>query len=109
MDSLILKLTIMADQNNPHFKEIFWFIVLTTICVLGYCTAVSFINVPEKNMRVVDTITGFLLGTVLSSGIGYLLGGNPTAPHTPINKIDNVEQLDSKTEINNNKSPEQGS
>lgn len=92
----------MSDQNNPHFKEIFWFIVLTTFLVMAYCTAVSFYNVPKENMRVVDTITGFLLGTVLASGIGYLLGGNPAAaPHSPVNKIENVEQLDSKTEINN--------
>lgn len=93
----------MADQNNPHFNKIFWYIMVTSIIVICYCIAVSFFNIPEKNMRVVDTITGFFF-TVLSAGYGYLLGGNPAAPpHSPVNKIENVEQLDSKTEINNGK------
>lgn len=84
----------MADQNNPHFTQIFWYIIMTTILVMGYCIAVSFLNVPEKNMRVVDTITGFFF-TVLGAGYGYLLGGNPAAMQHPQNQIGNVENLDS--------------
>lgn len=85
----------MADQNNPHFPAIYRFIFFTTILVFIYCAAVTFVEVPEKNTRVVDTITGFLLGTVLASGIGYLLGGNPVASHSQ-NKINNVENIEVK-------------
>ena len=84
----------MADHNNPHFPAIYRFIFFTTILVFIYCAAVTFLEVPKENTRVVDTITGFLLGTVLASGIGYLLGGNPTASHQ--NKIDKIENIEVK-------------
>lgn len=75
----------MADQDNPHFTKIFWYIVFTTTLVFAYCVAVSFYPIPTQNTRVVDTITGFLLGTILSAGVGYLLGGNPIISRKPAN------------------------
>lgn len=69
----------MADQNNPHFKPIFYYIVFTTIFAFGYITAVTFLTVPKENQRTVDTVTGFLLGSVVMAGVGYLLGGNPAS------------------------------
>ena len=73
----------MADMDNPHFNKIFWYIVFTTGMVFLYCVAVSFFPIPTQNTRVVDTITGFLLGTILSAGVGYLLGGNPVVTRKP--------------------------
>jgi len=64
-------------MDNSHFKEIFRFIILITVLGFGYAVAVTFIPIPKENAHIVDITLGFLFGTALSSGIGYLLGGNP--------------------------------
>lgn len=67
----------MSDQNNPHFTQIFWFCVYVFTAGFAYIIAVTFLPIPEKNQRIVDTATGFVLGSMIMSAIGYLLGGNP--------------------------------
>jgi hypothetical protein len=42
----------------------------------AYIFAVSFIEVPESNTRVVDTITGFLLGTIIAAIINFFFGSS---------------------------------
>lgn len=66
-----------ADQKDPHFKHIFWFVVFITAVVFAYVFGVTFGHVPKENMRFVDIAFGFLLGTVLGGAIAYLLGGSP--------------------------------
>lgn len=39
-----------------------------------YLFCVTFLNVPEKNHRVVDTILGFLIGTLVATIINYYFG-----------------------------------
>jgi uncharacterized membrane protein YdjX (TVP38/TMEM64 family) len=41
-----------------------------------YISAVTFLTVPAGNIRVVDTIVGFLLGTIVSTVIQYWLGSS---------------------------------
>lgn len=71
----------MADINerdsiNPHY--IFWFVVYLTTFVFTYIALVTFLHVPKENQRFVDTAFGVLLGTVLTGGIAYLIGGSPS-------------------------------
>jgi hypothetical protein len=42
-----------------------------------YNTAITFVPIPEKNLRFADTAQGFLLGTVIGMCMGYLTGGSP--------------------------------
>jgi len=64
-------------MDDKHFKMIFWFIVFTTILVLGYVFVITFMIIPKENQRFVDISLGFLLGSILAPGISYLVGGNP--------------------------------
>src|SRR5688572_28755590 len=74
---------IMATIDEGHFNKIFWYIVVTTLLVFGYLCAITFIVIPKENVRFADTILGFLLGTLLSGGAAYLLGGSPSTKKTP--------------------------
>lgn len=75
----------MADHNNPHFDKLYWFCVMVILIGFSYIVAVTFLKIPEENQRTVDTTTGFVLGSMVSAAIGYLLGGNPkTHERTPI-------------------------
>lgn len=41
-----------------------------------YITAISFFSIPEANIRFVDTIIGFLLGTIISAIIQFFYGSS---------------------------------
>ena len=49
----------------------FW----STVCVL-YIFFITFISIPENNIRFADTILGFLLGTVIATIINFFLGSS---------------------------------
>jgi uncharacterized membrane protein len=85
----------MADKDNPHFNQIYIFILITTTFSFLYIGAVTFLPISDKNQHIVDTVVGFLLGTVIGSAIGYLLGGNPAS-----NKKDvSILPPDSETQV----------
>lgn len=63
-------------NNNRHFwvqAIISGFWSLSTAIYIG---AVTFMTVPAANIRVVDTIVGFLLGTIVSTIMTYWLGSS---------------------------------
>ncbi len=78
----------MADQNNPHFKELFWFCVGIVAIGFGYIFYVTIALIPDKNQRTVDTVVGFALGSMVMSAVGYLLGGNPSASKKTDTKVE---------------------
>lgn len=42
----------------------------------AYIGAVTFLDIPEKNFRIVDTVLGFLLGTIVATVMNYWLGSS---------------------------------
>lgn len=74
---MYLKL-IESNKENKFFKYFApLFGLIVTICVLTYVFAITFFDIPEKNIRFADTIIGFLLG-ILSSIIGFFFGSSDT-------------------------------
>jgi len=62
--------------NGMDPNRTFLFIVGSCSFVFLYITAITFIPIPKNNIRFVDISLSFLMGTVLGSGFGYLLGGS---------------------------------
>lgn len=58
-------------KNFIYLYAIFW-----SIFAVGYLASVTFIKIPDENLRVVDTILGFLLGTIVSTIIGFFFGNS---------------------------------
>ena len=81
-------------ENKPHFLEdkIFWLIAAAMAIVFIYIFCITFISIPEKNIRFADTAQDFLLGTVLSGCIGYYIGGNPAQKKSPSDNQNNNVQ-----------------
>lgn len=50
--------------------------LIWTVFGFGYIVAVTFLIIPKDNVRVVDTVTGFLLGTVLATILNYFFGSS---------------------------------
>lgn len=66
----------MLKNVDGHFFvqaiiSVFW-----SFCAAAYIAAVTFLNVPADNMRIVDTILGFLLGTIIGTVMSYWLGSS---------------------------------
>jgi uncharacterized protein YcfJ len=54
-----------------YFLAAFWSLVST-----AYIFTITFLVIPDQNIRFADTITGFLLGTIVATVIQYFFGSS---------------------------------
>jgi uncharacterized membrane protein required for colicin V production len=47
-----------------------------TFAAIGYVYLVTVSNIPESNIRIVDTVLGFILGTIVATIINYFFGSS---------------------------------
>lgn len=59
--------------GNKNFMRSLLAFMWSAFCMV-YLTLISFRTVPEGNVRIVDTILGFLLGTAVSGILMYYYG-----------------------------------
>ena len=50
-------------------------LIWSTFAIL-YISAVTFIEVPITNNRVVDQVLGFVMGTIVATGLNYWIGNS---------------------------------
>jgi len=43
---------------------------------MWYIGSITFVSIPAENLRFVDTVIGFLLGTIVAGIIGYYFGSS---------------------------------
>lgn len=55
------------------------FAILWSVFSMAYIGAITFIPIPETNVRFADTVLGFLLGTGVSSIINFFYGSSKSA------------------------------
>lgn len=64
-------------QEDKFSKRFLYYLASAwSIFAMSYITAISFITIPETSIRFVDTITGFLLGTIVSGIIQFFFGSS---------------------------------
>lgn len=84
-----------AEHKKAHNAFLYGFAYLWSVSSIVYIFCVSFVAVPEKNIRVVDTIVGFLLGTIIAGLIGYFYGAShvpeDSIPQLPTPKVPDVK------------------
>ena len=69
---------IAALQQDDVFVKRFpmYFASVWSIFTMVYLGAITFASVPAANVRVVDTVTGFLLGTLIATMINFFFGSS---------------------------------
>jgi hypothetical protein len=69
---------IAALQQTDAFSKRFvaYLSAFWSIMAVSYIGFVTFVDIPEKNVRFVDTILGFMLGTVVATVLNFWLGSS---------------------------------
>lgn len=77
-------------QDDLFAKRfVYWFSIAWSLFAMVFLFSTTFMDIPEKNIRTVDTVLGFLLGTAISSIFSYFLGTS----YTSRRKDDTISQL----------------
>lgn len=69
--------TLKNPVEDPHFNRIFYFLVSMAFTSMVYIFLITFLKIPQENLRFADTTQGFLLGTVVGGAMLYFTGGSP--------------------------------
>lgn len=63
---------ILTGKNfMRNFIAIVW-----SVFSMWYIGSITFVSIPAENLRFVDTVIGFLLGTIVAGIIGYYFGSS---------------------------------
>lgn len=71
-----MQMSALRQDDRFAKRFVYWFAAILTAITLIYCGCVTFIEIPEDNVRLAYTILGVLLGTVLSQIIGFFFGSS---------------------------------
>ena len=65
------------EQDDPFSKRaIYYLAFFWSFVAAAYIFMVSFFEIPEANQRIVDTVIGFLLGTIIAAIINFFFGSS---------------------------------
>jgi hypothetical protein len=72
---------VAALQQDDVFSKrfVYYFMTFWSIISCMYLGYASFAHIPEANLRIVDTILGFILGTCLTGMFNYLIGSTASS------------------------------
>ena len=72
------ELQIESLKQDDLFSKrfVYYFASFWSIIAAVYIIAVTFMTIPTANIRFVDTVIGFMLGTIVSTIIGYFFGSS---------------------------------
>lgn len=65
------------DSDDPLVRRfVYFFISFWSILSAIYIGCITFVDIPDDNVRFADTILGFVLGTMVASMFQFLLGSS---------------------------------
>ncbi len=69
----------LGQEDKFAKRYIYYLTSFIIITSLTYIFVVTFCKIPAENLRVVDTILGFMLGTLISSVISFFYGSTKSS------------------------------
>ena len=68
----------VALQQDDTFSKryIYYLATFWSFVAVGYIFLITFLTIPEANVRFADTTLGFLLGTIVATIINYFFGSS---------------------------------
>lgn len=74
MQKVSLQQDDIFSKRYVYYLATFWSIV-----AVGYIFLITFLTIPEANVRFADTTLGFLLGTIVATIINYFFGSSKSS------------------------------
>lgn len=74
MQKVSLQQDDVFSKRYVYYLATFWSIV-----AVGYIFLITFLTIPEANVRFADTTLGFLLGTIVATIINYFFGSSKSS------------------------------
>lgn len=71
----------VALQQDDTFSKryVYYLATFWSFVAVGYIFLITFLTIPETNVRFADTTLGFLLGTIVSTIINYFFGSSKSS------------------------------
>jgi hypothetical protein len=66
----------LDQPDNFSKRYIYHLATLWSVFSMLFISAIAFIPIPMENVRIVDTILGFMLGTIISAIINFFFGSS---------------------------------
>jgi len=66
----------LAQSDNFSKRFIYYFSAFWSVISAAYLCGITFVEIPPNNIRVVDTVLGFLLGTAIAAMFSYFYGSS---------------------------------
>jgi hypothetical protein len=75
-DARSLQKTALSQDDRFSKRYIYYLSTFWSVFATVYISAVTFLNIPPENIRVVDTVIGFVLGTIVATIVNYFFGSS---------------------------------
>ena len=71
----------VALQQDDTFSKryVYYLATFWSFVAVGYIFLITFLTIPEANVRFADTTLGFLLGTIVATIINYFFGSSKSS------------------------------
>ena len=71
----------VALQQDDTFSKryVYYLATFWSFVAVGYIFLITFLTIPESNIRFADTTLGFLLGTIVATIINYFFGSSKSS------------------------------
>ena len=69
-----MQIAALAQTDLYAKRFIYYYAWFWSVWSVAYITTITFFPIPAANVRVVDTVLGFVLGTLVSTLVGYFYG-----------------------------------
>lgn len=71
----------VALQQDDTFSKryVYYLATFWSLVAVGYIFLITFLTIPEANIRFADTTLGFLLGTIVATIINYFFGSSKSS------------------------------
>lgn len=73
-DARKMQTAALGSTSRLAQEFIYWYAIFWSIWAALYITWITIMPVPQENLRVVDTVLGFILGTLIATLLAFFFG-----------------------------------